>query len=86
MGINEVEFMNQHREELLNKGNYIQVEIVVGEDNPLPYIACKGEHISSKEVAIAIHCLKHMAKDLLERYPETKLLQHFIKGTDLRRC
>ena len=74
--VDNVGLMEQNREVILKSNKYLRIEIVVGKDNPLPYVTMDCKEISPyQEGIIAISCMKEIIKFLLDAGGEENMLE-----------
>ena len=81
-GIDMWEVMLQHRQEMIEKGEYVLLEVVVGKDEQVPFIQTKFDNYNSYMVAELITIMEGRAKQLREEYPETEEILKFLNFTD----
>jgi len=74
--------MVQHRKEMIDKGSYCLLEVVVGRDEQIPFIQTKLSHYNSYMVAVLISIIEGRAKQLREEYPETEEILKYLDFTD----
>lgn len=75
--------MVQHKKEMIDKGSYVQVDIVVGRDDEIPFIQTKLQRYNSYMVAQLISIMEQRAKQLREEYPETEEILKFLTYKDI---
>ena len=82
--IDYAELNKQNMQEILKSGKYVRVEIIVGEDNQMPYTNFEVRNTNSKTITAMHVILEGMQEMIFEQFPETrKLLQFFdIKKID----
>ena len=69
------ELESQRREEILKKGEYARVEIIVGCGEEYPYCNTELKHCTGKEVGELYIALKVATKELEKQCPEVKFIE-----------
>ena len=83
MKIDKEEFIKQNKDGIIQSGEYIKVEIVVGEGNPVPYANAVVNNVSSESVCKTILSMEEMIKTLEHRFPECIILKRLLAVEDL---
>ena len=74
--------MLQHKQEMLDSGEYVSLEVVIGKDEQVPFVQTKFDNYNSYMVAELIAIMEGRAKQLREEYPETEEILKFLNFTD----
>ena len=85
MKIDMEELQKQRREEILNKGNYLRIEIIVprietSDVGTIPVIEVKQKGGNAFTILGALQCLEDVKNSLIERHPEVLILRNLYKA------
>lgn len=80
--IDKEEFVKQNNERIRKSGNYAEVTICIeaGSTEIIPY--CHICKTSTKEVAMMIDALKHVCRELEERYPAAAFYANYMMKSE----
>ena len=79
MKFNEEEILVQHREELINSGEYVALDVVIGCNDSIPYISLAAKKYSDYEIAQLIKVLEKQIEVLKNIFPNAVKLLSSIK-------
>lgn len=78
MKINEAELMKQLKKEYLKGDGYVQFEIIVKENEPLPYCSLDCNGITTYEIMQLLSTIDEMKRIILEKNPDAKAYKELI--------
>ena len=81
MNVDMEEFNKQRKEEIINKGQYISLEIMVEKDNYIPFSRLELNKCGAKEMAMLVVIMNEITDKIKKEYPEAYFISKFMGAT-----
>lgn len=84
MGIDYKELNKQNKEAILKSGKFAKLEVIVGEDNPMPFMNLEIQNVSTVAIAALYVLLSKEQEIMREEFPELVHVLPFVDAKTIK--